>query len=73
MRYGDVLRYKRDQDARDEPEWLFMFLGVRHAIWSSVSVTVYHDVMVLKAPPDDDAWGPGTVTVAGVNELEVFE
>ena len=63
FRFGDVLRYP----AADDPntKWLFAFLDY--------GPDGGCEVMVLKAPAEDDQWETGTIVYAGSHELELAE
>lgn len=62
MKFGDILRYPDDQGVGDE--YLFAYLGTLNHRGQD-----YLNVMVLRAPKDDDQWSPGYTLVAGINEL----
>jgi hypothetical protein len=63
LRFGDVLRYP----AADDPDtkWLFTFLDY--------GPDGGCEVLVLKAPAEDDQWETGTIVYAGSHELELAE
>jgi hypothetical protein len=62
MKYGDILRYPK----KDDPgaDWLFMFIVAESHLGYD-----YHRVQCIKVHWQDDQWEPGTIILAGVNEL----
>lgn len=65
-KFGELFRYPDDQGVGDQI--VFMHLGtVEHKGME------YRKVMVLRTVPEDDQWGPGSIVLAGRDELVPYE
>lgn len=63
-KFGDLMRYPKDQDPADPASWVFMFIAPRR-----YGKHKYNDVVVVRAHWQDDLWETGTMLVAGINEM----
>ena len=64
FKFGDALRYPKDQDPDDEPNWVFMFLGDRGR---------WIDTVLIRVHWQDDQWTAGEVIAAAPHELELIQ
>lgn len=67
-KYGDLMRYPRDQDDADPPNWVFMFVAPFNTGRGRL-IQTYLNVIVVRTHWQDDLWETGTTLVAGVNEM----
>lgn len=63
-KFGDLMRYSKDQDPADPASWVFMFIAPRY--WGKER---YNEVVVIRVDPLDDLWVPGYILTAGINEM----